>query len=154
MGEFPEGGPVRIEVKKVRTSAQLPRYMSPEAAGMDFFACLDTPTTLEPGEWKAIPTGVALALPPGWEIQIRPRSGLALKHGVTLLNSPGTIDSDYRGEIKIILINLGKEPFTIQPHMRIAQGILAPVARGELEEVKDLPPSSRGEGGFGHTGLL
>lgn len=120
---------------------------------MDFFACLEGPVTLEPGERKAIPTGIALALPPGWELQVRPRSGLALQHGVTLLNSPGTIDPDYRGEIKVILINLGEAPFTVQPNMRIAQGILAPVARGELEEVKRLPPSPRGEGGFGHTGL-
>ncbi len=144
---------MRVLIKKVRPSALLPRYMSPEAAGMDLFACLDGPVILEPGEWKAIPTGIALALPPGWELQVRPRSGLALKHGVTLLNSPGTIDADYRGEIQVVLINQGRAPFTVEPAMRIAQAILAPVAQASLEEVESLPPSRRGEGGFGHTGL-
>ena len=120
---------------------------------MDLFACLEAPLILEPGQREAVPTGIALALPPGWELQIRPRSGLALHHGLTLLNSPGTIDADYRGEIRVILANLGQRSFKVEPGMRIAQAILAPVARAEIEETQDLPPTQRGEGGFGHTGL-
>ncbi len=153
LAPFREVETVKVLVKRVRPGARLPRYMSDLAAGMDLFACLPSPLTLVPGERKAVPTGIAVALPPGWELQIRPRSGLALKHGITLLNSPGTIDADYRGEIKVILVNLGQEPFTVEPDMRIAQAVLAPVARALLEEVEDLPPSRRGEGGFGHTGL-
>ena len=145
--------PLKILVKKVRSGARLPQYMTPQAAGMDLFACPEHPLTLNPGEWKAIPTGIAVVIPEGWELQIRPRSGLALKYGITLLNSPGTVDADYRGEIHVILINLGKAPFTVRPHMRIAQAILAPAVQGNLEEAQDLPPSSRGKGGFGHTGI-
>jgi len=144
---------MKILVKRVRPKAQIPQYMSPHAAGMDLFACLESPLHLEPGQWEAIPTGIAVALPEGWELQIRPRSGLALKEGLTLLNSPGTIDADYRGEIKVILINLGPKTFVLEPGMRIAQAILAPVARAELQETRELPPSQRGRGGFGHTGL-
>lgn len=144
---------MKIMVKRVRNGARVPRYMTPQAAGMDLFACPENPITLNPGEWSAVPTGISVAIPPGWELQIRPRSGLALKYGVTLLNSPGTVDADYRGEIHVILINLGKRPFTVKPHMRIAQAVLSPAVRGTLEEVEELPPSSRGEGGFGHTGL-
>ena len=144
---------MKILVKRVRPQALLPQYMSPQAAGMDLYACLEESLTLKPGQWEAVPTGIAVALPQGWELQIRPRSGLALKHGVTLLNAPGTIDADYRGEIKVILINLGREPFTVKPGMRIAQAVLAPVAQGELEETQELPSTQRGEGGFGHTGL-
>ena len=144
---------MKILVKRVRPGALLPRYMSQLAAGMDLFACLEAPLILEPGQREAVPTGIAVALPPGWELQIRPRSGLALHHGLTLLNSPGTIDADYRGEIRVILANLGQRPFKVEPGMRIAQAILAPVARAEIEETQDLPPTQRGEGGFGHTGL-
>jgi len=144
---------MKILVKKVRNGACLPQYMTPQAAGMDLFACPESPLILNPGEWRAIPTGITVAIPTGWELQIRPRSGLALKYGVTLLNSPGTVDADYRGEIHVILINLGKTPFTVRPHMRIAQAILTPAVQGNLEEVQDLPPSSRGKGGFGHTGI-
>jgi len=144
---------MKILVKKVRSGACLPQYMTSQAAGMDLFACPEKPLTLNPGEWRAIPTGITVAIPTGWELQIRPRSGLALKYGVTLLNSPGTVDADYRGEIHVILINLGKAPFTVEPDMRIAQAILTPAVQGNLEEVQDLPPSSRGEGGFGHTGI-
>ncbi len=144
---------MKILVKRVRPGALLPRYMSQLAAGMDLFACLEAPLILEPGQREAVPTGIALALPPGWELQIRPRSGLALHHGLTLLNSPGTIDADYRGEIRVILANLGQRSFKVEPGMRIAQAILAPVARAEIEETQDLPPTQRGEGGFGHTGL-
>ncbi len=144
---------MKILVKKVKTGARLPQYMTPQAAGMDLFACPEEALTLNPGEWKAIPTGITVAVPPGWELQIRPRSGLALKYGVTLLNSPGTVDADYRGEIHIILVNLGKTPFTVEPAMRIAQAILTPAVQGVLEEAQDLPPSSRGERGFGHTGI-
>ncbi len=144
---------MKILVKRVRPGALLPRYMSQLAAGMDLFACLEAPLILEPGQREAVPTGIAVALPPGWELQIRPRSGLALHHGLTLLNSPGTIDADYRGEIRVILANLGQRSFKVEPGMRIAQAILAPVARAEIEETQDLPPTQRGEGGFGHTGL-
>ena len=144
---------MKILVKRVRPGALLPRYMSQLAAGMDLFACLEAPLILEPGQREVVPTGIAVALPPGWELQIRPRSGLALHHGLTLLNSPGTIDADYRGEIRVILANLGQRSFKVEPGMRIAQAILAPVARAEIEETQDLPPTQRGEGGFGHTGL-
>ena len=144
---------MKILVKRVRPGALLPRYMSQLAAGMDLFACLEAPLILEPGQREAVPTGIAVALPPGWELQIRPRSGLALHHGLTLLNSPGTIDADYRGEIRVILANLGQRPFKVEPGMRIAQAILAPVARAEIEETRDLPPTQRGERGFGHTGI-
>ncbi len=144
---------MRILVKRVRPHARLPEYMSPQASGMDLYCSLDAPITLQPGERAAIPTGISVAIPQGWELQIRPRSGLALRHGITLLNSPGTIDADYRGEIHLILANLGNTPFTIEPFMRLAQAVVTPVVRGRLEEVEELPPSPRGEGGFGHTGL-
>lgn len=130
----------------------LPAYQTPGAAGMDLLAALAEPTTLAPGEWQAIPTGLYIELPEGYEAQVRPRSGLALRHGITLLNSPGTIDADYRGEIRVILINLGREPFTIAPGMRIAQLVVAPVVQVEWVPTPTLSPTSRGEGGFGHTG--
>jgi len=131
----------------------LPRYMSEGASGLDLFAALDGQEVLIPqGRWALIPTGVALAIPPGYEGQVRPRSGLALQHGVTLLNPPGTIDADYRGEVKVILVNLGTEPFRVRDGDRIAQLVIQPVLRVELEEVDELPPTSRSGGGFGHTG--
>jgi len=119
---------------------------------MDVCAAIPEPVTIAPGARALIPTGFAIALPPGYELQIRPRSGLALKHGILLPNSPGTIDEDYRGEIQIIVMNGGAEPFTITPAMRIAQAILAPVTRATLQEVEILDTTSRGTGGFGSTG--
>jgi dUTP pyrophosphatase len=146
---------VRVSVKRLRGKrATIPRYMTPLSAGMDLFAALDgEAVTLAPSRWHLVPTGVAIALPEGYEAQVRPRSGLALRHGLTLLNSPGTIDADYRGEIGVIMINLGDEPFVIRDGDRIAQLVVHQVCRAELEEVDELPVSGRGEGGFGHTGL-
>lgn len=136
----------------VEENASLPNYASKEAAGADVRAFIEQDFVLHPGESKLIPTGLKFAIPEGYEIQVRPRSGLALKHGVTVLNSPGTIDSDYRGELGVILINHGKEPFVITPQMRIAQIVLAPVLRAAFIEQKELAVTLRGEGGFGHTG--
>jgi dUTP pyrophosphatase len=119
---------------------------------MDVRACLDEPLTIPPGGTVLVPTGFAIAVPPGYEAQVRPRSGLALKHALSLANTPGTIDSDYRGEVRIIMINHGREAFTIENGMRIAQMVVAPVSRVEWEEVAELPNSDRGAGGFGSTG--
>jgi dUTP pyrophosphatase len=119
---------------------------------MDLFAALDGELMLGPGERALVPTGIAIALPIGYEAQIRPRSGLALKNGISLVNSPGTIDPDYRGEIGVIIINHGQEPFVIRNGDRIAQMVIAPFIRAELKEVEELPPTQRGVGGFGHTG--
>jgi dUTP pyrophosphatase len=132
----------------------LPAYETAEAAGMDLRAAVDSsaPITLAPGERAMIPTGLTIALPSGYEAQVRPRSGLAAKHGVTCLNSPGTIDADYRGEVKVILINLGQEPFVVRRGERIAQMIVAPVTRAELNVVAELDGTERGSGGFGSTG--
>lgn len=145
---------VKVRIKKVRAAAiKLPLYMTPLSAGMDLCACLEgKEVVLEPGTRRLIPTGIAIALPEGYEAEVRPRSGLALKHGVTLLNAPGTVDADYRGEVGCIMINLSKEPFTIKDGDRIAQLVIHQVCRAELVEVEELPESSRGEGGFGHTG--
>jgi len=126
--------------------------MTPQAAGMDIFAAIEHPISLLSGEIILVPTGIAIALPPGFEAQVRPRSGLATQYGVTLINSPGTIDADYRGEIKVALINLGKNTYTIHPGERIAQLVIAPVIKAEWEIVSELPLSQRGSGGFGHTG--
>jgi dUTP pyrophosphatase len=142
-----------VQVKIVRSSAILPRYMSSHAAGMDLCAALETPFTLQPGERTLIPTGLAMAIPDGYEGQVRPRSGLALKQGVSMVNTPGTIDADYRGEIGVILINHGLNQVTIEPGDRIAQLVIAPVIRANLQLVEMLQESERGEGGFGHTGL-
>jgi dUTP pyrophosphatase len=128
--------------------------MSEQASGMDMFAHLSHNVIINPGERRLIPTGVAVAIPEGYEGQIRPRSGLAIGEGIGIVNSPGTIDSDYRGEIKIILINLGGEPFVVQRGARIAQLVITPVVRAELEEVGELPETQRSERGFGHTGSL
>ncbi len=130
----------------------LPRYMSLGSSGMDLSACLESNLTLLPGERALVPCGFSLELPLGWEAQIRPRSGLALRHGVTCLNSPGTIDADYRGEIKVILANLGTESFVLEPGMRMAQMVFQKIEQVELELVSELEPSSRGAGGFGSTG--
>ncbi|MGH6887588.1 MAG: dUTP diphosphatase [Rhizomicrobium sp.] len=129
----------------------LPAYATSGAAGLDLVAAVDTEIALEPGARAAVPCGIALALPDGYEAQVRPRSGLALRHGVSVLNSPGTIDSDYRGEVKAILVNLGAETFRISRGMKIAQLVIAPVTRAILVETGDLPATSRGEGGFGST---
>lgn len=131
----------------------LPAYASAQAAGMDIAAALEEEFVLQPGAIALIPTGLAAALPEGFELQVRPRSGLAIKHGITVVNAPGTIDADYRGEIKIGLINLGQEPFTIRRGDRIAQLVLAPVCRAALQSVSSLEATERGSGGFGHTGL-
>ncbi len=141
---------MKLEVKRLRPDAALPVYMSDGAAGLDLAAAESV--TLAPGDRALVATGIAVAIPPGHEAQVRPRSGLAAKHGVTCLNSPGTIDCDYRGEVKVLLINHGREPFVIAPGLRIAQLIVAPVARAELVEVAELPPTGRGAGGFGSTG--
>jgi len=131
----------------------LPRYMSEHASGMDVCAAVEGPVTIAPGEVKLIPTGLFLAIPPGYEVQVRPRSGLALKHGLTVVNAPGTIDSDYRGEVGVILGNMGREPFTVERGMRVAQLVVQPVLRAELVEREELPATERAAGGFGHTGL-
>jgi dUTP pyrophosphatase len=132
----------------------LPAYETVDAAGMDLRAAVDdgAPVTLAPGARAMVPTGLTIALPAGYEAQVRPRSGLAAKHGITCLNSPGTIDADYRGEVKVILINLGSEPFVIKRGERIAQMIIAPVTRAELKVVDKLDDTKRGAGGFGSTG--
>jgi dUTP pyrophosphatase len=142
-----------VRIKRLRGGRHpLPAYQSAGAAGVDLRADLEQPLLLRPMERRAVPTGVAVALPSGMEGQLRPRSGLALEHGLTLLNSPGTIDADYRGEIKVILINLGQDCVEIEPGERIAQLVFAPVVRAELIEVDELETTARGAGGFGHTG--
>ncbi len=131
---------------------ELPRYYSAQASGLDVSAAVKEPLLLNPGQMVLLPTGFAVAIPVGYELQVRPRSGLAIKHGVTVINSPGTIDADYRGEVHIALINLGKAPFLINRGDRIAQLVLAPVVRTKLEIVEKLDATMRGSGGFGHTG--
>jgi len=131
----------------------LPRYMTPHSAGMDICAAVEEPTILKPGEIILIPSGFAISLPIGFEAQIRPRSGLAVKHGIGLINSPGTIDADYRGEVKIAMINLGKGPFTINRGDRIAQMVINKVSQVRFEVVETLEETSRNGGGFGHTGV-
>ena len=129
----------------------LPKYMTEQAAGMDIFAAVKADETILPGERRKIPTGIAIALPEGYEAQIRPRSGLAIHQGITLLNSPGTIDADYRGEIALIVINHGKEPFLVQRGMRLAQMVISKVCRAQWVESPNLNETARGNGGFGHT---
>jgi dUTP pyrophosphatase len=142
--------PVPVILKE---GASLPKYASEQAAGADVTAFLPEPVQIAPKAKALIPTGLFVEIPPGYEIQVRPRSGLALKEGITVLNTPGTIDSDYRGEIGIILINLSDQPFTVLPGMRIAQMILAPVLQAEFFVAEALSTSKRGSGGFGHTGI-
>jgi dUTP pyrophosphatase len=149
----PQSVGLRVEVKRLRADAILPRYMTEGAAGLDLAAALDAPVTLAPGERALVPTGLALAIPPGFEGQVRPRSGLAVKHGITCLNSPGTIDADYRGEVKVLLVNHGREPFVIQSGERIAQLVIAQVSRAVLVDVAELSGTARGAGGFGSTGV-
>ena len=147
---------VEVALKRLEhgEGLRLPSYETADSAGMDLPAAVpdDGPVTLAPGERALIPTGFAMALPSGYEAQVRPRSGLAAKNGVTVLNSPGTIDADYRGEVKVILANLGAEPFTVERGMRVAQMVIAPVVQASWVEVEDLEATHRGEGGFGSTG--
>lgn len=131
----------------------LPSYESEYAAGMDLRAALEEPVTLAPGSRKLIPTGLQMALPQGYEAQIRPRSGLAYRNGITMLNTPGTIDADYRGEVKVLAVNLGDEAFEISHGDRIAQMVIAPVTQAKIEEAETLPDTERGAGGFGSTGV-
>jgi dUTP pyrophosphatase len=147
-----------VEVRLTRlphgADLPLPSYQSAAAAGLDLLAAVaaDAPVVIAPGRWAALPTGLVLELPPGTEGQVRPRSGLAAQHGVTVLNAPGTIDADYRGEVKVLLVNLGGEPFTVTRGMRIAQLVIARIARAHLIESAELAVTTRGAGGFGSTG--
>jgi dUTP pyrophosphatase len=144
---------LRVAVKRVGPVAvPLPRYQTKRSAGLDLCAALAEPVVLAPGERRLVPTGLAIAIPAGYEGQIRPRSGLALRHGLGIINSPGTIDSDYRGELCVVLINHGSEPFTVEPLARIAQLVLAPVARAQLLLCAELDETARGTGGYGSTG--
>jgi dUTP pyrophosphatase len=145
---------VTIQIKQLERgrSASLPQYMTQGASGMDLFACLEEEITLIPGQRKLIPTGISVAIPEGFEGQVRPRSGLAIRNGIGVVNGPGTIDADYRGEIGVLLINFGNEPFTVRDGDRIAQLVIARVFRAVWEKVDHLPLSGRQEGGFGHTG--
>ena len=142
-----------MKIKIVNSSHHpLPQYATPLSAGLDLRANLEAPITLQPMERRLVPTGLRIALPEGYEAQVRPRSGLALKHGITLLNTPGTIDADYRGEIGVIMMNLSTEPFTVEDGERIAQLVIARYEQAEWQETDVLDETERGEGGFGHTG--
>jgi dUTP pyrophosphatase len=146
---------MKAYVKRLKKDHQvfLPQYMTEGSSGMDLYASLEKEVTLEPGERRLIPTGISVAIPEGFEGQIRPRSGLAIQKGIGIVNGPGTIDADYRGEIGVLLINFGKEPFTIRNGDRIAQMVICQVFKVHLEEVDDLPATQRQGGGFGHTGV-
>ncbi len=143
---------IKVKIKKLNDKAALPEYQSEHASGMDLCACLDEPRALQPMERAIIPTGLAIELPPGFEAQIRARSGLSSKHGIAMANGVGTIDADYRGEVGVLAINLSEEPFVIEPGMRIAQMIIARYERVELQETKELGSTKRGETGYGSTG--
>ncbi|MEM8781591.1 MAG: dUTP diphosphatase [Planctomycetota bacterium] len=148
--------PIEVQIQRlphgITNQTPLPAYQTEHAAGLDIHACLDRPVTIDPGGIAMIPAGFAMAVPVGYEAQVRPRSGLAAKHGLTMPNTPGTIDADYRGEVRVPMINLGPAPVTIEPNQRIAQMIVKPVPRVAWQEVETLPGSARGAGGFGHTG--
>ncbi len=144
---------VKIEALPSAEGLPLPQYETESAAGLDLRAAVDEPVTLQPGRRFAMPTGLKIALPVGYEAQVRPRSGLAFKHGIALVNAPGTIDADYRGEVRVLLINLGEEPFTVSRGDRIAQLVVAPVTRIEWEPVETVDTTARGTGGFGSTGV-
>ena len=146
--------PIRVLIKRAPGTEDLPlpTRMTEHAAGFDLAAAVAEPVALEPGEIRLIPCGFAMAIPHGYEAQVRPRSGLASKHGITMVNTPGTIDSDYRGEVHVPLINLGRQPFTVERGMRIAQMLVLPVPPAEIVEVDDLDETQRGGRGFGHTG--
>ena len=143
---------VEIRFLRLHQGAQLPAYQTEHAAGLDLHACIEAPVTLSPGDIAMIPCGFAMAIPHGFEAQVRPRSGLATKHGIGMPNSPGTVDSDYRGEMKVPLINLGRVAFVVEPKMRVAQMVFARVARAEISVVNELSETNRGSGGFGSTG--
>ena len=143
---------VPFQFKRLSPLAVIPHYQSEHAAGMDLHAAIERPLAVSPGDTALVPCGFAMAIPAGYEAQVRPRSGLATKHGITMPKAPGTIDADYRGEVMIPLINLGREEFTVEPDMRIAQMVVAPVCRAEVVEVEDLSDTDRGSGGFGSTG--
>lgn len=147
-------GPITVQIKRLPGSGDMPmpKRMSEHAAGFDLCAAVENPLVVPAGEIRLVPCGFAMALPEGYEAQIRPRSGLAAKHGVTVVNAPGTIDADYRGEIAVALVNLGQAAFTVERAMRIAQMLIAPVPPVQLVEVEELSQTARGEGGFGHTG--
>ncbi len=141
-----------LKVKKLRECAILPKYMSDAAAGMDLYSANEEDILLMPGKRAMVPTGIAISLPAGYEAQIRPRSGIAYKHGITLVNSPGTIDADYRGEIMTLMINHGGEPYVISRGLRLAQMVISQVFRPKIIQTDDLEETGRGSGGFGHTG--
>ena len=147
-------GPITVKIKRLphAQGLSLPVRMTAESAGMDLPAAVEQPVVLQPGEIRLIPCGFAMAIPPGYEAQVRPRSGLSSRFGITLINSPGTIDSDYRGEVQVPLVNHGKAPFTVERGSRIAQMLILPVPAVEVIEVDELDETSRGSGGFGHTG--
>jgi dUTP pyrophosphatase len=147
-----QGSPVDVRFKRLRAGAQVPAYQSEHAAGLDLHACLDAPLTIAPGDIVLVPCGFAMAIPHGFEAQVRPRSGLATKHGIGMPNAPGTVDSDYRGEMMVPLVNLGRAAFTVEHGMRVAQMVIAPVARAAVREVDELDGTARGQGGFGSTG--
>ena len=146
--------PIRVQIKRSEhgKGLPLPARMTEHAAGFDLAAAVGEPMTLQPGDIKLIPCGFSMSIPHGYEAQVRPRSGLASKHGITMINAPGTIDSDYRGEVQVPLINLGRQPFTIERGMRIAQMLILPVPAVEMVEVDELDETKRGKKGFGHTG--
>jgi dUTP pyrophosphatase len=143
-----------IQVKVINKGKQpLPKYATPQSAGMDLRANIEEAFTLKPLERKLVPTGLFIALPEGYEAQVRPRSGLALKHGITVLNTPGTVDADYRGEVGVVLVNLSNEPFTVEPGERIAQMVIAKHEQADFVVVEELDETERGAGGYGHTGV-
>lgn len=144
---------VLIEQLPEAKDLPLPAYATAGSAGMDLYAAVDGEITLKPGERRLVPTGIRIAVPEGYEAQIRPRSGLAVKYGISIVNSPGTIDSDYRGPVKVVIINLGSEGFVIKRGDRISQMVICPVTRARLVESENLPETARGDGGFGHTGI-
>ncbi|MEC7140749.1 MAG: dUTP diphosphatase [Pseudomonadota bacterium] len=152
---MPASATVKVPLKRLDNGADLalPQYETAGSAGADIRAAVDAPLRLEPGQRALVPAGFAMALPAGYEAQVRPRSGLAVKNGITVLNAPGTIDSDYRGEVRVPLINLGDEAFTVERGMRIAQLVIAPVVQAGFDEVSDLDETARGAGGFGSTGV-
>ena len=142
----------KILIKRLSKEVSLPKYETSGSSGMDLAANIDANINIDPGKTAIIPTGLALSIPKGFEVQIRPRSGLAAKQKISVLNTPGTIDADYRGEIKVILINLGQEPFKVEKGLRIAQMVVCPIVQAQLKEVDDLNETERGKGGFGSTG--
>ncbi len=150
--DMPEQVDVQVQTLPNHQGLPLPQYASDLASGMDLYAAVEEHVTIPPGGWALIPTGLCMALPPGIEGQVRPRSGLAASHGITVLNAPGTIDADYRGEIKVVLLNLGRSPYSVKRGDRVAQLVLQKIVRARLKEAEKLSETSRSEGGFGHTG--